>query len=41
MCADGVLQRSVPVVDDVVVLGLDQQLSALPGLQLQRRDGVS
>lgn len=35
MGADGVLQRSVPFVDNGVVFRLDQQLRALPSLQLQ------
>lgn len=35
MGADGVLQRSEPLVDDAVVLRLDQKLGALPSLQLQ------
>lgn len=33
--ADGLLQDSVPVVDDVVVLRVDQQLCSLPDLQLE------
>lgn len=35
VCVDGLSQGTVPVVDDTVDLRLDEQLSALPGFQLQ------
>lgn len=36
--ADGILQRSEPVVERGVVIGLDEQLCALLSLQLQPGD---
>lgn len=35
MCADGLCQSPVPVIDNAVDLRLDQQLCALTGLQLR------
>lgn len=35
MRVDGLRQGSVPVIDDAVDLGLDQQLRPLAGLQLR------
>lgn len=37
MCVDGLREGPVPVVDDAVDLGLDQQLRPLTGLQLREK----